>query len=100
MLPTASKRASPVRPASETPTIAQHEPDERAGVLEQHDGQLGVLRAADELPPRRRSRGCGRDSRTAVRSESASSTNAIAEDDERDRRALELVRVVSFSMPS
>ena len=35
----------------------EHQADERADVLEQHDRQLGLLRAADEAPPR--SSSCG-----------------------------------------
>ena len=53
--PTASQRGSPVTWASSTPISANTSPIERADVLEQHDGQLGLLRSADPVPATTRS---------------------------------------------
>ena len=70
-----------------TPTSAKHEPDERADVFEQHDRELGDLRAADELP---RSTLPAADfvrlSCSAVRNENASSTIATEQHADRPRR--------------
>ena len=52
MLPIASHRGLPVISARLMPTSANNRPIERAGVLEQHDGELGALGRADEAPPR------------------------------------------------
>ena len=75
--PTASQRGLPVTSARVTPTSAKAQADLGAGVLEQHDGQLGRLRGADE----RATSSCpGRAaclaSFTAVRSEKLSSAMA------------------------
>ena len=96
-LPTASKRGLPVTPASTTPTEREDEADQRADVLEQHDGQLGLLGAVDEPPPARRGSALTcRDSRTAVRSEKVSSTIGDEQDDDGDAEVLDLVRVAQL----
>ena len=76
MLPSASQRGLPVISARLMPTSANEQADERAGVLEQHDGQLGALGGADEAPPRTALRDWDRPRACAVRSDRPSSTIA------------------------
>ena len=49
--PTASQRGLPVTWAREHADEGEHEADQGAGVLEQHDRQLGLLGAADPVQP-------------------------------------------------
>ena len=95
--PTASQRGSPVTWASVTPTRAKTRPIEGAGVLEQHDGQLGLLGAADPVQPR--SRGVVRwRGRLLVRGaqRQALEHHGEQEDADGDAEALDLVRVAQL----
>ena len=53
VVPAPSQRPLPVSADMVDGEQGDHQADQRARVLEQHDGQLGLLRAADEAEPRR-----------------------------------------------
>ena len=93
MLPIASQRGLPVISARLMPIEREQQADERAGVLEQHDRELGALRGADEAPPRAAlaARRWPRGARCAATS--ASSTIATPSTTNATDRRLELVRV-------
>ena len=75
--PRPSQRASPVTTAIVTPNSAKHQADQRADVLEQHHGQLGLAGVPDEPASRLRSPRDLLASRRAVRNDQDSSTIAM-----------------------